>query len=518
LSGDAPARRVASGHVVAAVAALVALLALCSFPLQAPAREAEVRGALRTTSLYNTELGATVLDARLSTDLEFGPFTVGAVWRGYHLSDESYNPRGIEYPQPKIKHRYAELSLDGMPAGGTLVVRAGHFFSTFDRGLSLRSFEEVDLETDTALDGILGEYEAGGVKVSALSGKTRVRVSNTSYREYKAEGGRVAFTKAGRVSVGASALARSQDLREDEPLRRVRRKEIADKVLGGETEVWLGPVHLAGDYVYREGDDYLASGGADGATATEICGHGGYVTGMVSTALVTALGEYKDYSRIDNALVNPPTCLREHASTLMNRVTHEVNLRDERGFFAEGTLTAVDGMPMTLSASEARLRSGDLTNWEMYGRVERELPKLGATSLETAWSREYETVSGLGKFDEHVTAMFDTGLEGEAGPVVEIGLGGQRAVTPRETYENWLASLSWYARQAVTVSAVAEATTEGDLERDFWLFAEVSLALGDGLDASLGVGTERGGKKCSGGVCYTEPEFTGVRMRLAKTF
>lgn len=471
-----------------------------------------MRGALRSAGYYNTELGATVLDARLSTDLEFGPFTLGGVWRGYHLSDESYNPRGIEYPQPKIKHRYAEIALDRVPTGGSLTVRAGHFFSTFGRGLVLRSFEEVDLETDTALDGILGEYERGAVRVSALSGKTRVRVSNTSRREYTVEGAEVALAKQGLVAFSASALARKQDLREDEPLRRVRRKEIADKVVGGEAEAWLGPVHVAGDYVYREGDDYMA------ADKAKIYGHGGYLTGTVSTPMITALGEYKDYVRLDNPLVNPPTCLREHSSALMNRVTHEVNLRDERGFFAEGTLTVVEGTPLTMSASEARLRSGDLAHWETYGRVEHELGRLGLTTLEAAWSREYENISGLGKFDEHVTAMLETGLVGEAGAVAEIGLGGQRTETPRETYENWLASLTWYARQAVTVSAVAEATSEPGLARDFWIFGEVGVAVAQGLDVSLGLGTERGGKKCAGGVCYTEPEFTGVRVRLAKTF
>ena len=43
-------------------------------------------------------------------------------------------------------------------------------------------------------------------------------------------------------------------------------------------------------------------------------------------------------------------------------------------------------------------------------------------------------------------------------------------------------------------------------------------ALGEGLDVALGFGTERGGKKCSGGVCYTEPEFAGLRLRLTKSF
>ena len=66
------------------------------------AREGEVRGALRTTDLLNTDLGATVLDARLDAEAQFGAFTLGGAYRAYHLSDKTYNPRRIEVPQPKI--------------------------------------------------------------------------------------------------------------------------------------------------------------------------------------------------------------------------------------------------------------------------------------------------------------------------------------------------------------------------------------------------------------------------------
>jgi len=167
-------------------------------------------------------------------------------------------------------------------------------------------------------------------------------------------------------------------------------------------------------------------------------------------------------------------------------------------------------------ASEARRENGDLAHWEMFGYAEHAAGGLGTLGLEGSWSREYV----LGKFTEFQTAMLETelGVAEDALPM-EFGLGGQRVEEPSgAAFENYLASVAWYVHPAVSVSAVGETTTEEGLDREFWLFGEVGLAIRQGLDAWVGFGTERGGKKCSGGVCFTEPEFTGARVRLLMSF
>lgn len=481
------------------------------------AREAEVRGAARSTDLYNTELGATVLDGRLDVEVESGWFLLGGTWRGYHLSDKTYNPRDIEYPQPKIKHRYGEVRADSLAVGslGTatdLALRVGDFFATYDRGLTLRSYEDIDLETDRALDGILGEcrlgaFGLGNLRLSALSGKLKERISETKYNDHRVRGGRLVLSREGLFSLAASGLDR--EVRPGEDTLRV----FDDAVLGGEAELWCGPLHLAGDYAYREGDYYAEP------WLGEVPGHAGYLTGTASGDWFTLVGEYKDYHLFDNALVNPPTCVMEHPSTLMNRVTHEVDLSDERGFLVQGDLFAVEGLPLTGGASEARRDKGDLAHWEIFGNMGHAAGGLGEATLEASWSREYTE----GKFTEYMTGVLETELAGlggdEAVLPAEFGLGGQRVEEPSgETYENYLASVSWYAHPIVTISGAAETTTEADRDRDFWLYGEAGFTLPHGFDVSVGVGTERGGKKCSGGVCFTEPEFTGVRLRLLKTF
>jgi hypothetical protein len=75
-----------------------------------------------------------------------------------------------------------------------------------------------------------------------------------------------------------------------------------------------------------------------------------------------------------------------------------------------------------------------------------------------------------------------------------------------------------YPKPTVTVSASTEVTTERGLDRDFWLFGEVRASVTDDIEVALGVGSEKGGKKCSGGICFTEPEFVGVRLRFITYF
>jgi hypothetical protein len=491
-------RGVASAIVLAATLVSISILTTCP---ACRARESEVRGSLWSTDLLNTDLGATVLDARLDAEVEFGHFTLGGAYRGYHLSDKRYNPRGIEGPQPVMKHRYAEMRFEKLGNAGSVFARAGHFFATWDRGLTLRSFEDIDLEKDTALDGILGECAIGNLKVTGLSGKMTERINDIQYNEHSVSGGRIAVSREGLFSFAASGLVRQTERHDRQRDLPANLRQFDDTVLGSEAELWLSALHLAGDYTYREGDYYL--------------GHGLYLSGTLSSRWLTVLSEYKDYRRFANPLVNPPTCVREHVWILMNRATHQVDLTDERGYLVEGTLTAFDKMPIIGSASEARKHNGDLAHWEMFGQVDRAISGSVNASLGGSWSREY----AAGGLTEYKTGMVETEITPESGRGIELGFGVQKEQAhPEEPYGNYLVSGTFYPHEAVTLSAVAEATTQKGLKRDRWAFGEVRVNMGEGLDASVGFGTERGGKKCSGGVCYTEPEFAGVRLTFSKSF
>ncbi|MCK4679695.1 hypothetical protein KAT82_01085, partial [bacterium] len=70
----------------------------------------------------------------------------------------------------------------------------------------------------------------------------------------------------------------------------------------------------------------------------------------------------------------------------------------------------------------------------------------------------------------------------------------------------------------LTISGVYEKTTADWEERETWTMLSVRKSFDNDLEAEFSGGTERGGKKCAGGICRYEPEFEGVRFRLTKFF
>jgi len=79
-------------------------------------------------------------------------------------------------------------------------------------------------------------------------------------------------------------------------------------------------------------------------------------------------------------------------------------------------------------------------------------------------------------------------------------------------------SFTTYPGDGVTFSVLAETTDDENSDRDTWTSFEVRAEIVRDVEASFMMGTERGGKKCTGGVCYVEPEFEGFRVRLTGFF
>ncbi len=481
---------------------LIALQIVFVCALPALAEDIDIRGAVQGDGRFDSEKNTVVIDGRVDFEVDIGPFTFGGAYRAYDFGEGGYNPRGID-PVYDIKHRYIEGGARG------LSFRGGHYFSTFGRGLTLRSFEDVGLEHDTSLDGFIAEYETGPFTFAGLGGQASERVTDVQQLKYRLRGARVGVGLGPLVSVAISGVSRDTEREDAEVTLPEDLSKFADHVIGGEAEVWLGPVSVAGEYARRRGDYYPELKQGDQK------GHGVYVTGTAITSWSTLLGEYKDYEGFEHALINPPTCVRDHTWMLMNRVTHQLDPGNERGFLVEGTLMPTDEVQITGGASEARRQGGGLAHWEIFGQMDHSLPHWGVSSVAGSWSREYT----LGRFTEYMTGAIDLAYDVGSVQTLEIELEVQRTEEPSgEAFETYLTSIGLYPSPEIILSVVGEATTQAGLERDFWLFGDIRATLSDGIDVSLGGGTEKGGKKCSGGICFTEPEFTGIRLRFLTHF
>ncbi|MFH1864867.1 MAG: DUF6029 family protein [Candidatus Eisenbacteria bacterium] len=500
----------------------VMLLAVVSASVSAEI-DVYASGLVQGKYLYNTGLereiavdgttvwvdyGASVTDVRVDLDVVAGPLTVGAAYRTYLLSDRDYNPAEIAAPPAEIKHRYVAFDHED------LSLRAGHFSSTFGHGLTLRSHEEIVLEHDTFLDGALAEYSMGDVSITALSGAATDDVEGSRYYEHVVSAARVSAPFTDYAEVAGSVVQRSRTQKDDEISIPKEFARATDVLLGTELSIWAGPVSMVAEYVKRDGENPMTLTG-------DIEGHALYASGTVGLGGITLFGEFKDYEEYNHYLVSPPTGVRDHVWTQMNRVTYQPDLDDERGFLVEGSGKLGDAFYLTGGASEARNHDSDLRYWEMFGQVDWTLGEGISGSAAASWSREYafEVEEATGKFDEHMTGALTAELEVGSGNALEVTFEGQTTEDKYDAaYEDYLVSAAFYSSTDLTLIATAERTTSETETREGWFILEARKLLTDDLEVSLAAGTERGGKKCTGGVCFEEPEFEGVRLRFTSFF
>ena len=167
-----------------------------------------------------------------------------------------------------------------------------------------------------------------------------------------------------------------------------------------------------------------------------------------------------------------------------------------------------------------RHRGRDLRHWEMFGQLDWTVGEATAY-LGGAHSREYVFAGGeaAGKFTERTTVGATLELGFASDQMVEMTAEGQETDDPDgKSYRDYILSAAYYPGYDLTLIATAEKTTSHSSDRDSWFIAEVRKLVFDDFEVSLSAGTERGGKKCTGGVCFIEPEFEGVRMRFTRFF
>ena len=103
--------------------------------------------------------------------------------------------------------------------------------------------------------------------------------------------------------------------------------------------------------------------------------------------------------------------------------------------------------------------------------------------------------------------------------IVESSRQAQAFEFPTE-YRERIAAVSWGRSPWLNLTVSYEDTTEEDVDsdRDSWVTVFAEVAVANGHDVILSAGSERGGWKCTGGVCFFEPEFEGLKVKWVARF
>ena len=91
------------------------------------------------------------------------------------------------------------------------------------------------------------------------------------------------------------------------------------------------------------------------------------------------------------------------------------------------------------------------------------------------------------------------------------------------TFYEQILSLSLSHSPIASLTFAYERTTEWKTKQDWsgkknWFMTTLDLTVGDNHNLSLGVGSRRKGKVCSGGICVDKPALDGFEIKLLSRF
>lgn len=472
--------------------------------------------------------------------------TLGLRFETYIPSDD----RSLQYTS--FSNRYAEWRSHVIEA------RVGNFQALFGRGVVLRAFElpgvireefgAPQFGDSRDIDGVRLQAQAPRFELLAVSGRPRF-ADDPPDRERR---GLVTGSMAG-VDVLSDLRLGAEYVRLDTP---------GDNTLGTlphVTEIGGGFGRLGFDrWLEKAGiesvsmDTWLEVAGAsnvEGSAATssdKLAPDKGRALYLAHNVFLAArrdlrLGlswEYKDYQNFEFGVNEPPTLVREHTYTLLNRNTHVLDAVQEEGYQLETNLTYGRWASLVL-------------NWSRAENKTLRLPPLTTVPADTLIPRRfrefYAELSGhlAGSSLSLIHADSDDGLEGlfdrqTWGVLVrsaswrahgleleyEQMTAARDLAFERTAFKDNYVSLGWTWAGRGSIAASRQTTDDpvdatddnGVVSRRLFDALHASARLGDNHELRAFWGRRRSGIQCTAGTCYLVRGFEGVIVQLLSRF
>ncbi len=503
----------------AAAMFLVSVIGMGTFPGRSRAVDTTYQVADELRAWYDNNKNESLVDNRLDLLVNHGAYTLG----GELLSHDPSNP-GLLDPskfgasQEGIRKRWFEAKTKDWS------VRVGNVYASFGRGLALQIYEDQGIDFDNPLDGASGEARFGPANLQFIAG-----TNSYGPAAMVLKGGHVGFDLPGGFKTGFHGVW--SDYLDTSGGARTG----GDRLYGGLLEKSLGTgFDWYGEYVVR--DERTAEGTSAGVPQ----GHASYTSVNLSLGPAQFLGEFKDLLRFDlpqikrdnttlQTWVNPPTAVRQHATTLLNRGSHVANIRlaDEEGGLAETYINVTEKTRLTGSFSRSLAHHSYQPAWEAYGELEQHVGE--TTDLVFRADQTQETVLEVtdGVFTGRITYSaslvapitdewsFDTTFETQS--IRESHTLTQDFRYPLDTNDQ-VAILTVSKAPNLSWAVTGEWTNDQRENRQTWLWLEWDLQLGTRHHLVVGGGSLRGGQVCSGGVCKIVDPFQGGSLELQTTF
>ncbi|NQS97286.1 MAG: hypothetical protein HQ591_02420 [candidate division Zixibacteria bacterium] len=373
---------------------------------------------------------------------------------------------------------------------------AGDVYETFGKGLALNLFENRDLYFDTGLRGSKTAYRSKSLRFKAIYGQSRagylVDIENVGGVNFE-------IRPTSDSQVGASVV-HQEGLNYEERFT---------------PEIYAGyeyyPFSIYAEYAQRrlENGNILAG---DGIYSSLTAAVGGFA----------AQFSYKYYGfGVDDCFQTPPVVQREYTTKLMSSHPHLPLIDDQVGFEINLSAAPHDLVFLDLNFSRAsRHRGADILPsleqdyspfWELFCEGEY-YPRSDLTmKFGFGWNEESrinfweEKIGTTTEIIYSFSGLWSITLAGEKMWVDDI----QANLTHQE---HWLSATLARAPFASLNISYENSTRDSDVEGNEWLSGEVAVTIISEHRLLLFYGRERGGLKCTSGICRPVQPFEGFRL------
>ncbi len=481
----------------------------------------------------------------------------------YEISDP------IEYGRnfKGIRKRFAEYSHD---IG--ISVRAGDYWDIVSRGMTMNIFEDRSLGYDTGLDGIRLVYKNSFGNTKSFKLKTAFLGGNMEYSDYlnpnrietyKVRDANVEISPWKNFTLGTNYV--------------FAKGKIPNSIDTTNIKAELPEVYLG--FSFRDFNFYSSyahkSVMSEPNNSPNYLGFSSQGDGLYSSLSYSKAGlgitlDYKNYrfdlTGPDNRSTdrptkllpfqNPPTAQKEHTSTLISRNPHVTNFNDEVGGQLDIIYVASEKLYFNLNfgvASEHyQYADIDTTAVVSYQRVARDnsfIPELSNDAFNPFWeyfieSEYYATEKLYTKlaFSRQSSVVYNQINPGSSEKILtstipvevryeldnnfalKVNLEQQWEYNSIRTGEK--SFMNQYASVNLTKSPYLGLTVSGEFTNDkeeptgksSWFLGEIIYKLNQKNQLTFSYGSERGGLKCTNGICRYVNPFEGFRATIQTSF
>jgi len=428
-------------------------------------------------------------------------------------------------------------------------VRAGNFYNIFGNGIAMRSFDLPgvileDFGTRSRyspfrdLEGMMLLFYSTDYEINLIKGtpvESTISPGSIDRRRGSVEGAEVTYRASEILDIGASYI-----------------HIIPEQ--GGENELFsfsgrLNPdwlhlifdiedlyIDLEAEYSSRDRDLF-----SEGFSISKNDPHALYVALNMDYSQFSFSIEFKDYSGYNLGINDPPSLVKEHTHPLLNRDTHVLLPKNEKGVQFEGTYIIGESSSLTLNLSTAKndIFLNETNYFERFIEFSHEI----STDLKGAlyYSRSKDEFNAISD-RKTLGVVLDYNINARTGSTFEVALQNatrdfdydldkddkKREFTPTD-FSNIFLSASIGISQIANFGFITERSTDPDETDDpstfeieasprWWPSVNLSFDMTEDHEIRVFLGNRRGGTACTAGTCYELLPFKGLEFRIISRF